>query len=101
MDKNSDELLALTKTIKNPDNLSKDIGYIRINFKKSMAQDIINKINSIDEGFSYIQNSKGDIIASSDNEKLSKYKISSDLIKELSTDEFKLTKKNIDGKLCL
>jgi len=101
--KPSNKLLALTKSIKNPDNLSEDIGYLRINFDKSTVEDIINKINSFEGGYSYIENSKGTIVASTSYDNLSKSRINSDIVKELSesTKEFKLTKKNIDGKTVL
>ena len=102
-DKTSNRYLALTKIIKNPDNLSEDIGYLRINFNKSIVEDIIKKINSIDGGYSYIENSEGAIVASSNYEILSKSRISSDIVKELSENakELKLTKKYINGKAML
>lgn len=70
---NSYEYLSLFKTIKSPDNFSEDIGYLRLNFKKSLIEDIINKINSVPNSISYIINSDGIIICSSSNSASSKY----------------------------
>lgn len=69
----SSEYLSLFKTIKSPENFSKDIGYLRVNFKKSLIEDIINKINSVPNSISYIINSDGIIICSSNNSASSKY----------------------------
>lgn len=70
---NPSDYLSLFKTIKNPDNFSKDIGYLKLNFKKSLIEDIIDKINSVPNSISYIINSNGIIICSSNNSASSKY----------------------------
>lgn len=59
------DTLFLLKSIKNPDDLSKDIGFIRINFRKSIIQDILDKISPLDDVFSFVINSDNKIIASS------------------------------------
>ena len=69
---NNSEYLSLFKTIKSPDNFAEDIGYLKLNFKKSLIRDIITKINSIPNSMSYIINSEGIIICSSDENEDSK-----------------------------
>lgn len=59
------DTLFLLKSIKNPDDLSKDIGFLRINFRKSIIQDILDKISPLDDVFSFVINSDNKIIASS------------------------------------
>ena len=59
------DTLFLLKSIKNPDDLSEDIGFLRIDFRKSIIQDIIDKINPLDDVFSFVINSDNKIIASS------------------------------------
>lgn len=92
----SSEYLSLFKTIKSPENFSKDIGYIRVNFKKSLIEDIINKINSIPSSISYIINSDGIIICSSNNSASAKYIKDLDRIQNYSinNDKFATTSYN-------
>ena len=70
---NTSEYLSLFKTIKSPDNFAENIGYLKLNFKKSLIEDIINKINSVPNSISYIINSDGVIICSSNNSASAKY----------------------------
>lgn len=63
----SSDYLSLFKTVKSPDNFSEDIGYLRLNFNKTLIEDIINKINSLPNTISYVINSEGIIICSSEN----------------------------------
>ena len=60
------DTLSLFKTIKRPDNFAENIGYLKLTFKKSLISDIINKINSVPNTVSYIINSEGIIICSSE-----------------------------------
>ncbi len=60
------DTLSLFKTIKSPDNFAENIGYLKLTFKKSLISDIINKINSVPNTVSYIINSEGIIICSSE-----------------------------------
>lgn len=62
------DTLSLFKTIKNPDNFAENIGYLKLTFKKSLISDIINKINSVPNTISYIINSEGVVICSSEEE---------------------------------
>ena len=66
-DNESSDYLSLFKTVKSPDNFSEDIGYLRLNFNKTLIEDIINKINSLPNTISYVINSEGIIICSSEN----------------------------------
>ena len=59
------DTLFLLKSIKDPNDLSKDIGFLRINFRKSIIQDILDKISPLDDVFSFVINSDNKIIASS------------------------------------
>ena len=92
----SSEYLSLFKTIKSPENFSKDIGYLRVNFKKSLIEDIINKINSVPNSISYIINSDGIIICSSNNSASAKYIKNLDRIQDYSinNDKFATTSYN-------
>ncbi|MDU4884874.1 MAG: sensor histidine kinase [Clostridium celatum] len=63
----SSDYLSLFKTVKSPDNFSEDIGYLKLNFNKTLIEDIINKINSLPNTISYVINSEGIIICSSEN----------------------------------
>ena len=87
---NPSDYLSLFKTIKSPDNFAEDIGYLKLNFKKSLIEDIINKINSVPNSISYIINSDGVIICSSNNNASSKYIKNIDEIQDYSinTDNF-------------
>ena len=60
------DTLSLFKTIKSPYNFAENIGYLKLTFKKSLNSDIINKINSVPNTVSYIINSEGIIICSSE-----------------------------------
>lgn len=66
-DNESSDYLSLFKTVKSPDNFSEDIGYLKLNFNKTLIEDIINKINSLPNTISYVINSEGIIICSSEN----------------------------------
>lgn len=90
----SSDTLSLGKTIINPDDLSEDIGYLIINFKRKDLEDIISKINSIDGSISCIVNSYGDLVASSDDNIYAKYKNIIDNIKP--NGDTTLKKINID-----
>lgn len=63
---NEDNYIALGKSIINPDDYNDIIGYLFIKFNEHDLEEIIKKINSIDNSFSCIINSNNDIIASSD-----------------------------------
>lgn len=93
---NTSDYLSLFKTIKSPDNFSEDIGYLKLNFKKSLIEDIINKINSVPNSISYIINSDGIIICSSNNSTSAKYIKNLDKIQNYSinTDNFTSTSYN-------
>lgn len=93
---NTSDYLSLFKTIKSPDNFAEDIGYLKLNFKKSLIEDIINKINSVPNSISYIINSDGIIICSSNNSTSAKYIKNLDEIQNYSinTDNFTSTSYN-------
>lgn len=67
-DSDSKNYLSLLKAIKNPSNYSEDIGYLILNFEEASIKSIVNKINSIDGCISYIIDSSGNIITSSQDD---------------------------------
>lgn len=93
----STKFLALTKTIKNPDNFSENIGYLRVNFRKDMIEDILKKANTVNGSFTYIENSEGLVVAASDNEGVVKYKVNLATIKKLSDSDFNTSTLSMDG----
>jgi two-component system sensor histidine kinase YesM len=95
------KLLSVAATIKNPDDYSKAIGFLRVDFKKQMIEDIIKKANSVDGSLTYIQNFKDDVIVSSDEKLIEKYKIKNELAEKLSNSGTELHKININNEKCL
>ena len=83
----SNNELFLLKSIIDPDDFSKNLGYLRIDFNKSILEDIINKISPLDGSLSFIINSNEDIIASTGNaeEFLSQSSLTLESIEKLST----------------
>ena len=82
------DYISLFKTVKNPDNFAEDIGYLKLNFNKTLIEDIINKINSLPNTISYIINSEGIIICSSENTDDIKFITDLDKIQSYSTNNF-------------
>jgi len=76
--------LSIVSAIKNPNNFLEDIGFLRVDFKRTMVDDIIKKTNSVDGSFTYIQNSKGIIVSSTDDSLIAKYSIDNALASNLS-----------------
>ncbi|WP_051585974.1 sensor histidine kinase [Caldanaerobius polysaccharolyticus] len=95
------QLLSVAATIKNPNNYHENIGYIRVDFQKKIIDEILKKANTIKDSLTYIQNSKGDIVASSDNSLLKKYKIDNSLASKLSYQGGTLKLLTINGNQCL
>ncbi|MBU3214579.1 sensor histidine kinase [Clostridium estertheticum] len=93
--------LSLVSAIKNPNDFSKDIGFLRVDFKKSMVDDIIKKTNSIDGSFTYIQNSKGVIVSSTDDSLIAKYNLNNTLTTSLSSNTQNFQKLTINNNKCL
>ena len=92
---NPSDYISLFKTIKSPDNFAEDIGYLKLNFNKTLIKDIINKINSLPNTISYVINSKGLIICSSENTDDIKFITNLDKIKAYSsTNNFVATSYN-------
>lgn len=60
--------LSLLKAIKDPSDYSKDIGYLILNFEESSINNIVNKINTINDCISFIIDSSGNLITSSSSD---------------------------------
>ncbi|OPJ61953.1 sensor histidine kinase [Clostridium oryzae] len=104
LDKISDtdpNLLSVVTSIRNPNDYSQDIGFVRIDFQKGMIDQIIKNANTIDKGLTYIQNSRGTIVTASNMKLLKKYKITTKLAMRLSNNTNKLSTVNIHGNDCL
>lgn len=95
----SNDYLSLLKPIKNPSDYTKDIGYLILNFEKSSIKDIVNKINPIDGGISYIVDSSGMIITSSESNEFTKnpVNIDVDIIKYYADNQLPQSKIIIDN----
>lgn len=99
---NEPKLLSVSAAVRNPENYSEYIGFLRVDFKKQIIEDIIKKANSVNGSFTYIQNSNGDVIVSSDDSLIEKYKVN---IKLPSNTSFLETSKlhfiEINNEKCL
>jgi len=92
----SNNYLSLLKSIKNPSDYTEDIGYLILNFEQSSIQDIVNKINSIDGGITYIVDSSGVLITSSPSNELTENPIDIDIIKHYADNQLPQSKIIID-----
>lgn len=70
------DVLSLTKLLLDPSNYTEPIAAVRFDFLKSDIIKILNKARTFDDSLCYIENSQGQIVASSSMELLQKYKIS-------------------------
>ena len=93
------DYISLFKTVKNPDNFAEDIGYLKLNFNKTLIEDIITKINSLPNTISYIINSEGIIICSSENTDDIKFLTDLDKIQSYSTTNSFITTSHNSKKL--
>lgn len=102
-DSNSSDLklLSVTASVRNPDNYSEAIGFLRVDFQKQMIEDIIKKANAVEGSFTYIQNFKGDVIASSDDSLIKNYKVSTSIADKLSKADSKLQTLEVNNQKCL
>lgn len=80
------DVLSFTKLLKDPENYSESIASVRFDFYKNDIIKILNKANTFADSLSYIENSQGEIVATSSNELLEKYRV-----KGISTDNFSNT----------
>jgi two-component system sensor histidine kinase YesM len=95
------KLLSVAAAIRNPDNYSEHIGFLRVDFQKQAIEDIIKKANAADGSFTYIQNFKDDVIVSSDDNLIEKYKISSFLADKIARADSKLQTLEVNKEKCL
>lgn len=93
--------LSIVSAIKNPNNFQEDIGFLRLDFQRSMVDDIIKKINTVDGSFTYIQNSKGVIVSSTDDSLIDKFSINNTLVSNLSSQEDKFHTITIHNNNCI
>lgn len=78
-------ILSIISVIKNPNDFRENVGLLRVDFPIEIVEDIIKKANIVDSGVTYIQNSQGIIIDSSNNSLTKKYKIDFAKVKALSS----------------
>lgn len=69
------DVLSLTRLLLNPENYEKSIGAVRFDFYKSDIVKILAKATSLQNSFSYIENSDGEVVAASNLKLLKKYRI--------------------------
>lgn len=67
--------LSIVSAIKNPNDFQQDIGLVRVDFNSSIVEDILKKTNTVAGSFTYLQNSNGVIVTSSDSTLVNDYKI--------------------------
>ncbi len=77
-------ILSLARIIVHPNDYLKQLGAIRCDFPKSSIVDILKKANTMTKSVTYIINSQGSLVASSEDNFASNYKIDMEQIKSLS-----------------
>ena len=95
------KFLSITSAIKNPNDFQEDIGLVRVDFSSSIVEDILKKTNTVDGSFTYLQNSKGMVIASSDASLIKQYSISAAEATNLSLNPNNLKTIKVNGNPCL
>ena len=95
------EVLSLAQIIQDPNNYSISIGALRFDFLKDSIVRILNKANIINNSLSYIQNSRGDIIATSSDSLCKKYSISRTLATDLANSANNLIRHQFGGEVSL
>lgn len=95
------KLLSVAAAIRNPENYSQNLGFLRVDFKKQLIEEIIKKANSVNGSFTYLQNSNGDIIASSDDSLIDKYRLNDLNSRPVAAQTSKLQPLTIKGEKCL
>jgi two-component system sensor histidine kinase YesM len=69
------DILSLARMIINPNDYRLKLGVIRCDFQKSSIIDILKKANIMDNSVTAIVNSEGELVASSNNELSSRFKL--------------------------
>jgi len=72
---NNPEVLSVARFIINTVNYKEKLGILRIDFVKKDFEQVINNANTVEGGLTYLENSLGEIVASSDSNLLSQYRI--------------------------
>lgn len=98
---NSGDFLSVVAGIRNPTDYSKYIGYLQINFKKQIIDEIIKKANAVDGSLTYIQNSAGVTVCTSDSSMLKKYALTKSQANTLSSSPNSLKPVMIGNSKCL
>lgn len=81
---NSEKKTVLVRALLDANDFSHPIGLLRIDVLESHFKDILNKASSTQNSIVYIQNSKNEIISSSDSEVKEEWKINSKSLADLS-----------------
>lgn len=79
-----ESIVSLVRDIMNPFNYAERIGVMRIDIEKSTLSDILKKANPTSQSVSYLINSDGCIVVSSDDSLMEKYGLYQDTGTELS-----------------
>ncbi len=90
------DILSLVRIIMDPNNYQKQLGVIRCDFQKSSIIDILKKANIINKSVTYVLNSQGDLVASSDDKLVSDYRLDIDQIMALCAEKDNLSQIKID-----
>ena len=69
------DVLSLTKPLLDPENYGESIAVTRLDFYKNDVIKILNKANTFASSLSYIENSQGEIVATSSDDLLQKYRV--------------------------
>lgn len=78
--KENERYLSAISILKNPNNFLEPAGFVRVDIEEKTIKDIISKANTLEKSLTYIQNSEGKIITSSDSTLLARYKIDDSLV---------------------
>lgn len=80
----SGQILSLARIIVHPNNYQKQLGVIRFDFSKKSIVDVLKKANATNNSVTYIINSDGALVASSDDELVFDNEIPLQQIKSIS-----------------
>jgi len=81
---NNPEVLSVARYIVSSTNYKEKLGVLRIDFSKSIFEQVIDKANTIEGGLTYLENSLGEIVAASDDHLVDQYRISGMIVNSRS-----------------
>jgi two-component system sensor histidine kinase YesM len=81
------DILSFCRVILNPDNYLLQMGLLRFDFPKNSIAEILKNANMMSSSFTFIINSNGELVASSDDTLFPQYNVNKSLIMSLSSEE--------------